>query len=86
MNTPELARGLSIGFWDKADYGFFMNSQSATQSMMVRPKELEDNATPSANAVALSVLAQVSRRTANLDVYSPAINNSVIAIPSSPSW
>jgi uncharacterized protein YyaL (SSP411 family) len=41
-------------FWDKADYGFFMNSQSATQSMMVRPKELEDNATPSANAVAFA--------------------------------
>ena len=65
-------------FWDKAGYGFFMNSESATQSMMVRPKELEDNATPSANAVALSVLAQLSLRTANLD-YSDKVATTLAA-------
>ena len=65
--AEQLTNIMTQQFWDKSDYGFFMNSQSATQSMMVRPKELEDNATPSANAVALSVLARLSRRTANLD-------------------
>ncbi|OQK17502.1 hypothetical protein AU255_06400 [Methyloprofundus sedimenti] len=52
-------------FWDKKDYGFFMNSGAETQSMMLRPKDIQDNALPSANAVAVHVLAQLSKRTPN---------------------
>ncbi|RLA23261.1 MAG: hypothetical protein DRQ62_06615 [Gammaproteobacteria bacterium] len=35
--------------------------------MMVRPKDIKDNAMPSANALAVTVLALLSRRTANLE-------------------
>ena len=54
-------------FWDGKQSGFFMNTTSETESMMVRPKDINDNAMPSANAVATTVLAQLSKRVANLD-------------------
>ena len=54
-------------FWDNKNYGFFMNSVAETQSMMMRPKEIKDNATSSANAVAVNVLVQLSKRTTNPD-------------------
>ncbi|WP_428357462.1 DUF255 domain-containing protein [Methyloprofundus sp.] len=50
-------------FWDNKNYGFFMNSEAETQAMMLRPKDVQDNASPSANAVAVHVLAQLSMRT-----------------------
>ena len=54
-------------FWDDSHHGFFMNTASESQSMMVRPKDIKDNAMPSANAVATTVLAKLSKRTANLN-------------------
>jgi uncharacterized protein YyaL (SSP411 family) len=54
-------------FWDDNHHGFFMNTASESQSMMVRPKDIKDNAIPSANAVATNVLAKLSKRTANLN-------------------
>lgn len=54
-------------FWDNKRHGFFMNTTSESQSMMVRPKDIKDNATPSANAVASMVLAKLSKRTSNLN-------------------
>lgn len=54
-------------FWDKRHYGFFMTSEQETQSLMVRPKDIRDNAIASANAVAVTVLAQLSQRTAKLE-------------------
>lgn len=54
-------------FWDKSAYGFFMNSEAETMAMMLRPKDVQDNATASANAVAVHVLAKLSKRTANLE-------------------
>ncbi|MCK5353700.1 MAG: thioredoxin domain-containing protein, partial [Methyloprofundus sp.] len=54
-------------FWDHADAGFFMNSAVATAGMMVRPKDIKDNALPASNAVAVNVLAQLSKRTAKLN-------------------
>ncbi len=53
-------------FWDDARGGFYMNSLAENEALMVRPKDIMDNALPSANAVAVKVLAQLSRRTANL--------------------
>lgn len=53
-------------FWDESGGGFFMNSVVEAEGMMVRPKDIKDNALPSANAVAVNVLAQLSKRTANL--------------------
>jgi uncharacterized protein YyaL (SSP411 family) len=54
-------------FWDGKQSGFFMYTASETESMMVRPKDINDNAMPSANAVATTVLAKLSKRVANLD-------------------
>ncbi len=54
-------------FWDTAGSGFYMNTEVETQSMMLRPKDIADNAVASANAVAVNVLAQLSKRTANYE-------------------
>lgn len=61
-------------FWDSRHYGFFMTSEQETQSLMVRPKDIQDNATASANAVAVSVLSQLSKRTANFAYPEKAAN------------
>ncbi len=54
-------------FWDNENDGFYMNTAAETKSMMVRPKDINDNAIPSANAVAATVLAKLSKRTENLN-------------------
>ena len=53
-------------FWDSENGGFYMNPASTADPIMVRPKSSRDSAIPSANAVALRVLAKLSRRSANL--------------------
>ncbi len=65
--AKQLANIMIKQFWDNADDGFFMNSVAETQYMMVRPKDIKYNALPSANAVAVNVLAQLSIRTENLE-------------------
>jgi len=54
-------------FWDNENDGFYMNTAAETKSMMVRPKDINDNAIPSANAVAATVLAKLAKRTENLN-------------------
>ena len=63
--AEQLTHRMIKQFWDKSGYGFFMNSDAETRSMMLRPKDIQDNALPSANAVAVNVLVQLSKRTAN---------------------
>ncbi len=65
--AQQLSDHMITQFWDHSLGGFFMNSLAETEALMVRPKDIQDNALPSANAVAVKVLAQLSRRTANLN-------------------
>ncbi len=61
------------GFWDKTSGGFFMNSESITDAkatpVMGRPKDVNDGAVPSGNAVALHALARLTRRPASKDEF-----------------
>lgn len=68
LNKAEQLTNIMISqFWDNSHGGFFMNSVTETDALMVRPKDIKDNALPSANAVATKVLAQLSKRTTNLN-------------------
>ena len=53
-------------FWDQAGGGFFMNAASTAGAkaapVMGRPKDVNDGAVPSGNAVALHALARLTRR------------------------
>ena len=56
-----LADEMLARFWDDAAGGFFDTaSDHADQSLIIRPKNITDNAIPSGNAVAASVLLQLS--------------------------
>ena len=67
LNKAEQLTSIMITqFWDNSRYGFFMNSVAETRAMMVRPKDIKDNALPSANAIAVNILAKLSRRTTDL--------------------
>ncbi len=68
LNKAEQLTNIMIAkFWDNSGGGFFMNNTTETGAMMLRPKDIKDNALPSANAIAVKVLAQLSKRTANLN-------------------
>ncbi len=54
-------------FWDKEKGGFFMSAKIDQSNSMGRPKDSNDNAIPSGNAVALHVFTLLSKRTGNLD-------------------
>jgi hypothetical protein len=45
-------------FWDESEHNFFFTA--AEHSLVVRPKDLYDNATPSGNAVMIDVLQRLS--------------------------
>jgi len=56
-----LADEMLARFWDEEAGGFFDTaSDHADQSLIIRPKNITDNAIPSGNAVAASVLLQLS--------------------------
>lgn len=50
-------------FWDNKEGGYFINTNVEGVSTMSRPKSSTDHALPSANAVALHVLAKLAQRT-----------------------
>jgi uncharacterized protein YyaL (SSP411 family) len=58
-------------FWDETNGGFFMNASSTTDAnaapVMGRPKDVNDGAVPSGNAVALNALARLARRPGSKD-------------------
>lgn len=65
--AEQLTNIMLAQFWDHSRQGFFMTSEAQTAALMTRPKDIKDNALPSANAVAVKVLAQLSKRSTNLD-------------------
>ena len=50
-------------FWDEGSGGFYMTAGSPDVPLMVRPKDKNDTAIPSGNAVALRVLSALAKRT-----------------------
>ncbi|MGR9098967.1 MAG: DUF255 domain-containing protein [Gammaproteobacteria bacterium] len=50
-------------FWDEKNGGFFLNEANHSSLLMIAPKSIRDEAIPAANAVALGVLAKLSKRT-----------------------
>jgi uncharacterized protein YyaL (SSP411 family) len=54
-------------FLDKDAGGFFMSVEEPGISLPTRPKDLEDNAVPSGNSVALRVLAKLAKRLGKQD-------------------
>jgi len=50
-------------FWDTDQGAFFMSAQKDHSNSMGRPKDMDDNAIPSGNSVALHVLTLLSKRT-----------------------
>jgi len=61
-----LVETMQRDFWDESDGGFFMNASTATDAtatpVMGRPKDVNDGALPSGNAVALNALTCLARR------------------------
>ncbi len=54
-------------FWDADAGGFYVSPPSSTTPLFVRAKDGGDTALPSGNAVAVRVLAQLARRTGELE-------------------
>ncbi len=54
-----LATAMLTYFWDEADGGFFATS-SDHETLIQRPKDWDDNATPSGNSVAVEVLLRLA--------------------------
>ena len=54
-------------FRDEQAGGFFMSVEEPGMSLPTRPKDLEDNAIPSGNSVALRVLAKLAKRSGKQD-------------------
>ncbi|NCF67240.1 MAG: DUF255 domain-containing protein [Chloroflexi bacterium] len=64
--VQELAEQMLTRFGDKSNGGFF-DTSSDHESLIYRPKDVQDNATPSANAMAAHVLLKLSMLTGNGD-------------------
>jgi uncharacterized protein YyaL (SSP411 family) len=60
LNARDLAERMITNFWDEDGGGFFFTSSDHEQ-LVVRTKDLFDNATPSGNSVAADVLLRLSR-------------------------
>jgi uncharacterized protein YyaL (SSP411 family) len=63
-NSIELTETMIEEFWDEEDGGFFFTGKSHEQ-LIVRSKDLMDNATPSGNSVALVSLQRLGLLTGN---------------------
>jgi uncharacterized protein YyaL (SSP411 family) len=69
--TQELVDQIRERFGDKTDGGFF-DTSSDHESLLYRPKDVQDNATPSANAMAAHVLLKLSMLTGNGEYWDEA--------------
>ncbi|MDH4111196.1 MAG: thioredoxin domain-containing protein [Actinomycetota bacterium] len=67
----ELVDELRQSFLDREAGGFFQTG-SSTEALLVRPKELYDNATPSGNSVAADVLLRLAAITGNAELEADA--------------
>lgn len=56
--AAEIADFVLAEFWDEGEHNFYFTA--AAHSLVVRPKDLYDNATPSGNAVMIDVLQRLS--------------------------
>jgi len=65
-SANELARTLQEQFWDEKEGGFFYTSGDHEQ-LIARTKDPHDNATPSANAVAVTGLLRLAKLTGRND-------------------
>ncbi|MGR9072064.1 MAG: DUF255 domain-containing protein [Gammaproteobacteria bacterium] len=52
-------------FWDADQGGFYMNAAKESTLIMIPPKNIRDDSIPAANAIALDVLAKLSKRTSD---------------------
>lgn len=83
-NTVWLERAQALAdlmvdkFWDTQSGGFYMNTISDADNIMVRPKISRDSTLPSANAIALKVLASLSKRL-SLPKYANTANSTLAA-------
>jgi len=78
--------------WDRDSGGYFTTANDASTDLLIKERNYQDNATPSANGVAISNLIRLSLLTRNLDYLSLAettlkcfaqpIGSSSIACPS----
>src|SRR5262249_13344857 len=64
--ASELMRYQVDHFWDAENGGFFFTSDQA-ESLLIRPRDLYDGATPSGNSVSMYNLLRLSRLLANSD-------------------
>lgn len=53
-------------FWDSKNHGFYITAEDRDNTIMIRPKDSNDSATPSGNSVALRVLSRLNRRTGEI--------------------
>ncbi|MFM1802979.1 MAG: hypothetical protein RJA81_2331 [Planctomycetota bacterium] len=60
----ELAEVMIADFWDESEKGFYYTG-SHHETLIVRQKDFQDNATPSSNAMAATALARLGRLTAD---------------------
>ena len=76
--AKEITNAMLVKFWDQKHGGFFMSSAEDGLSTMGRPKDSDDNAIPSGNAVALRVLAMLAKRATVLE-YGIKANATLVA-------
>jgi uncharacterized protein YyaL (SSP411 family) len=63
----DLARVMIDQFWDPAEGGFFFTGRDH-EGLIARNKDLQDNATPSGNAVAVTALLRLVKLTGRADL------------------
>jgi len=68
--TSELTDGMISRFFDPA--GGFFDTPNNGEELLIRPKDLQDNATPSGNALAVEALSKLSSLTDNGEYRSAA--------------
>jgi hypothetical protein len=71
--SMELTEALRRLFLDREAGGFFLTGEDA-DALLVRPKELYDNATPSGNSVAADLLLRLSAFTADATLEAEAVS------------
>jgi len=69
--AAKLAETMIERFWDESD-GCFYDTSNDHESLISRPRETSDNATPSGNSVAAEVLLRLNRLTGKQDFFEKA--------------
>jgi uncharacterized protein len=79
-------------FWDRKSGGYFNTASDRSKQLLIRERNYQDNATPSANGIAIANLVRLSLLTQNLEylnkvefvlkVFGEAIENTPIVCPS----